>query len=1044
MTIMSTKVPKVEAGPSNGERPADQSSGGGDDDAENNNDAEHEVVTSKEDNPKKKRRKTVKIPDKDKKYQCAQPHCGKRYSRAEHLSRHNLNHMPKQMYYCEHPGCKREFVRADLRARHQDRHTQIGSHLQRKEEFRNRSANQDESASPTLSASTATTSPVEVKQQTFTPSAEQYTLLPASKQRRSLHASTGASREQRRPATSSDMSRSGSQSTSASRTQPSSPPTSRRFSVHEQYSNTASMSSNGYDRSHQLPVASMNPPLVPQSQPTGPVYPQSSYPASQNGHYATILNYPMQSSMPSLLEWQPSPSYSASASSMSVNNTMSPQSMDPMNQYGGQGGFAAPSAGNLDFERYISAARLPLFSDGSLGDDWTYDQLFASLSTVLDDPSPPHQDMYYEPRPLVSASNFTASGAAADSKPSIPPMTGDQKSTYFVGMNLGMREAQFSETAQAGIIALIQSFQEPKDLDQRRIKESLLHGDTANPNHVLSVNIMKTCLASYWVHIHQQMPILHRPTFVAETCPDILLLVLICLGACCLERTHPPETNRACTELAFFSARHIRWEIFTDPDFEPPAKLWTFQTMLLLELFEKMYSSRRLHERSHIHHATTLNAMRRGSSLVGRCVNGEENPTRTPPGPGGTINTSGTNTEDPHWNWWITSEATRRAAFAAFVIDSTHASLYGHAAVMNHNDIRTLPLPCNETLWAAPSMADVQKFEASHAENGFKPINFLEGLRLTLGGSRVHTNVFGRTILMAGLLNVSLHVKQYALLTGLLGHNPSNNTSGNQSPVVAKNWPFVVTKAFGHWKTDFDRSMPKTQGQGLQISEAQNNTACHPDHHDNVFESGSCLETLAHMATHVDLVDCEAFAGAKYTLSRFVTVSDRAVLENKMRAWAPQARARDAAFYALRFLAEVLIPVKQELDADVPTFTYSARDDYLLNRPWILYFAVMVVWSYGYALDGPLKDKSVLATLNTREAQIRDMQSFLRRATAYTKPDDLEHNWKDRNAYLGLLILMRECLMQSRWELLHEASSMLGMCIDKSMPRDEDGKAAAV
>lgn len=91
MTIMSTKVPKVEAGPSNGERPADQSSGGGDDDAENNNDAEHEVVTSKEDNPKKKRRKTVKIPDKDKKYQCAQPHCGKRYSRAEHLSRHNLN-----------------------------------------------------------------------------------------------------------------------------------------------------------------------------------------------------------------------------------------------------------------------------------------------------------------------------------------------------------------------------------------------------------------------------------------------------------------------------------------------------------------------------------------------------------------------------------------------------------------------------------------------------------------------------------------------------------------------------------------------------------------------------------------------------------------------------------------------------------------------------------------------------------------------------------------------------------------------------------------
>lgn len=52
-------------------------------------DAEHEVddltSTSK---PKKKRRV---IKPTDKKYECPQPDCGKSYSRAEHLYRHQLN-----------------------------------------------------------------------------------------------------------------------------------------------------------------------------------------------------------------------------------------------------------------------------------------------------------------------------------------------------------------------------------------------------------------------------------------------------------------------------------------------------------------------------------------------------------------------------------------------------------------------------------------------------------------------------------------------------------------------------------------------------------------------------------------------------------------------------------------------------------------------------------------------------------------------------------------------------------------------------------------
>jgi hypothetical protein len=71
----------------------------------------------------------------DKKFVCPHEGCGKSYSRAEHLYRHQLNHNPKQIYYCDFPDCSRSFVRQDLCARHKERHTARGSQLLRKDTF---------------------------------------------------------------------------------------------------------------------------------------------------------------------------------------------------------------------------------------------------------------------------------------------------------------------------------------------------------------------------------------------------------------------------------------------------------------------------------------------------------------------------------------------------------------------------------------------------------------------------------------------------------------------------------------------------------------------------------------------------------------------------------------------------------------------------------------------------------------------------------------------------------------------------------------------
>lgn len=693
-----------------------------------------------------------------------------------------------------------------------------------------------------------------------------------------------------------------------------------------------------------------------------------------------------------------------------------------------QAGYAMPVFGNSSFNR----------SPPMLMDDSFLNSLFDCGGLEPMHPSPPG------PEPMHNPQDWTTPlpKLEPDGIPSEQQHTTWTSPSITNGLDIDVRESRISEMKRLRLADLVNSWGEIEHNEGRRKKAEILSGDPNDSQHALSLRMLKTYLSSYWTHLHHQMPILHRPTFNSETCPDLLLLAMMCLGATCLERTHSLEVTVNSAELSFFMAYHIRWEVFKDAEFRPTAKLWTFQTMLLLELCEKMFSTRTLHERAHIHHATTLTVMRRGSSLVGRSATDfpyeGDDPTRTPPGPDGSINTSGQNTPDAFWNRWITAEATRRAAFTAFIIDSTHATLFGHTAVMSPHDLR-LPLPCDEALWSATSSAEVQRVEASLAANGFKQTSFLDGLKRTLNGQKVRTNTFGRVILMAGLLNVSYHMNQRDLQVSSLG---ASSMLGSQIK-----WRSPLTRAFDFWRRDFDESLSKNE-HWLQVCNPKNTDRNSIDHRNSVFESRTCLHSLAHMAMHVEIIDCQVFAGSDRVLGRIVTEADRAAVQRRMREqWAPSARARDATFYALQFLREVLIPEEPQPSNggglwappahQPPLFNYSAHDDHLLNRPWVLYFALLIVWSYGYALDGPLSPSNY--TLTTRELQVRDMQRYLHRVGGIANPNDLAQV-KDRNSCLGLLLLLREAFRQPRWELLHDANVVLGFCIDLLLPGNSEGE----
>ncbi|KAE8871280.1 hypothetical protein PTNB73_02739 [Pyrenophora teres f. teres] len=975
----------------------------------------------------------------DKKFECPHEGCGKSYSRAEHLYRHQLNHNPKQIYHCDFPDCHRSFVRQDLCARHKERHTARGSQLLRKDTFNMHNLNPIVTAA--LGGKTAPPKPLGIKTQV--PHGMQSPVSGASTNGQSSAmsppnyqspASTATlSRQDSLQRTGSeDRYRSGSdakpydmQSQSMGSFAPPPRPAALgnysggrtplhnsphvgngNFTRPELRTQTSGLSSYG----SSSPFNSAVTPSQSQSQS------QSQYtPSSSTVYQNSASAYPSQQNFP-LFTSLPPPEYPQSAGT--------PVSRDAENQFYNSSSGQTPmngieSTGHMDDRMngvsdaimdQNPAYAIPMFggagysrSPFAMADDfaaWLFNdnQFNPGGASPMDYPG--------------GVNPVAVAGYLNNPAPPSHPMA-----VHSI-LDTTLPETALSEDKRRDLLDLIHlRFNETDHAPVKKQKEDIMEGDREDSHHVLSLHMMQTYISSYWVHFHPQLPILHKPTFNASTCPDLLLLAIMCLGASCLEKNYGQETTEACASLSNFLAWHLRWELFMDADFRPPAKLWIFQGLLLLEIFEKMYSTRPLHERAHIHHATTLTLMRRGSSLIGRSALDSPPSVKDSKGNG----RGGTNTPDEWWNHWITNEATRRAAFAAFVLDSIHATMFGHSAVMVAHEMR-LPLPCDEALWSATSSSEVGRVEQTLTSNGIKPMSFLDGLKKTLNGQTVRTNSFGRTILMAGLLSVSWHMNQRDLQVSSLGVTPA--LGGRDK------WRGSLTRAFDFWKQDFDSSLNRSDERPSSHTYGYS----HGVDEDNVFEARTVLHHLAHMAMHVDIVDCQIFAGAPRLLGRSITPQDyNGALKRMKEGWAPSARARDATFYALRFLSNVLVAGDHSLNpnhSSTTGLTYSARNDYLLNRPWVLYFATLIVWSYGFALDGPVKEPYQLPTYDDK---VRDMVLYLNRVGGVRSPDDLT-KVTNRNACLGLLIIMRDMFKKTRWELLHEASNLLTKCIEMLIP----------
>lgn len=126
----------------------------------------------------------------------------------------------------------------------------------------------------------------------------------------------------------------------------------------------------------------------------------------------------------------------------------------------------------------------------------------------------------------------------------------------------------------------------------------------------------------YWQYFHKQFPILHQPLFDAQQL-EMLLVVAMIMAGChignpfALERAARKHRKSQEFELAMEVAKPLRMQLFLHPDFSLPTKLWVLQTLALLEFCEKNCLTKEMHERARIHHHTTAQILKRSPRYGG-------------------------------------------------------------------------------------------------------------------------------------------------------------------------------------------------------------------------------------------------------------------------------------------------------------------------------------------------------------------------------------------------------------------------------------------
>ncbi|EGG02616.1 uncharacterized protein MELLADRAFT_109937 [Melampsora larici-populina 98AG31] len=537
---------------------------------------------------------------------------------------------------------------------------------------------------------------------------------------------------------------------------------------------------------------------------------------------------------------------------------------------------------------------------------------------------------------------------------------------------------------------------------------------------------MSTYLNLYWIHVHQtSFPILHRPTFKTSEASVFLLCLMMCLGAY--------FTDSEGHELATVLYEDIRKRVISSPEFKPRASLDIIQVTLLMILYGKLCSTRTHHEMAHIFWGSILTMYRR-SALFSPRVSSIPNEFK--------------NSIDVQWKVWIEDESSKRAAYAAFLIDVQHAAIFRHAPTLSAFQIQHV-LPSDEEEWNAKDSMSWNEIHCkilSHQRrmggesNGIGNNNgtlFMSALKASLmpGMAPPFLNPFSRVVILHGLISVAFDLQwRDVFMIGLVTSSSSTSNSSNQSNEnqngVKKDWRETIAAAFNSWKICLDSCLISSNAPAHQLLTAS-----------------ISIYALAHIVLSIDVHELQIYAGAEKTLG--LTVANQVVEKStklKVKRWADSKEGRASTWHAAHFLRSSLIDLDQ-----VSEMLHS------LHYTWACYISVLTVVAYGTALDEMERELEI----TNRDQNLQKMNRNRNRHSSYQN-ENKQHSLEIAMRYLdtmctgcpedlkdlkvvvdhqvdsiGLIEMIYQVIKSSRWEIALEGAKILdGLIVSKSKDLD--------
>ncbi|KAK6459624.1 fungal-specific transcription factor domain-containing protein [Scheffersomyces xylosifermentans] len=403
-----------------------------------------------------------------------------------------------------------------------------------------------------------------------------------------------------------------------------------------------------------------------------------------------------------------------------------------------------------------------------------------------------------------------------------------------------------------------------KSVDRETIQAIFHDDDTKTTPYRYSMeDRISYYISMYWLVFHTQFTILHKPSFDTKNAEPLLLASMIIVGCHYSSPTLSEALARAhkkSPEFKFSKAISdpLRYMIFQHEDFKTPVKLWVLQSLNMLEWVEKNFLSRRMHERGHVHHGTTVQLLRRSPLLGGnpavssKKASGSNSGTNTSAGEDDSDTTAkeiaaskSDTTDHDLFVRWVESESMKRITFMTFYLDIIDYLKFRHAPQVNFYQLQLLNLPCDDAqLWESnevngsfrkivkrqKKLQQQQSEQKQDAKNDFKAsdpkINEMKGvkksgstkdqIKIRNGESFLNVlkkllkpykpkelviksslSIFTRKILLAGLASIMHQMQQTDLQnsSSLLTSNGIIQSNSQKSKV----WKEILTKAFDNW-----------------------------------------------------------------------------------------------------------------------------------------------------------------------------------------------------------------------------------------------------